>query len=252
MDIVICATQRCGSTLFIEDMRNAGVFGTPEEWFIPWDENRNGVDWQDELSKVYGRCTGANGIRSVKIMASQLSAVDKCISTFAPHSDEGMFSSFANKFKDAVWVWVTRQDIVLQGISRLMAEQTRVYHATGSVKDTHFAGNLKRGYDTKYNELAEYDYDKILAKSCSIVLENLAWRRFFETHNITPLCFEYENVIVDKEISHLDSIAHALNLSDSFEKEPRKMVKLANALNDQWSDRFFAESAVRKFSISKI
>jgi LPS sulfotransferase NodH len=30
-EIILCATQRCGSTMVIEDMRNTGVLGMPEE-----------------------------------------------------------------------------------------------------------------------------------------------------------------------------------------------------------------------------
>lgn len=36
MTILLCATQRCGSTMIVEDMRNSEVLGAPREHFLPW------------------------------------------------------------------------------------------------------------------------------------------------------------------------------------------------------------------------
>ena len=32
LNLILAATQRCGSTMILEDLRNANVFGLPEEY----------------------------------------------------------------------------------------------------------------------------------------------------------------------------------------------------------------------------
>jgi len=252
MDIIVCATQRCGSTLFIEDMRNASVLGMPEEWFIPWNPARSDVDWKSEFEKVVSQSAGGNGISSVKVMASQLDDIDRCFSTFVQPSDSKTFQYVAGAFKSAVWVWLSRDDVISQAISRLIAQQTSVYHATGNAKDTHFAGNLKRGYDLNYNAASKYNFRTILQQACAIVLENLAWKRFFEVNSIKPLHFVYESVIADDSMTHLDAVADAIGYRGELLKMPRKMVKLGNAKNEDWRDRFFQDAAAHRFNLKNL
>ena len=68
-ELVLCATQRCGSTMITEDMRNTGVLGNPQEWFLRW--NLAGVqdtDWKVALEELFARATGVNGVMAVKVM----------------------------------------------------------------------------------------------------------------------------------------------------------------------------------------
>lgn len=247
MDIVLCATQRCGSTLILEDMRNSGVLGKPEEWFVPWTPEKADVNWQEALASVQKRATGENGVSAIKVMANQLHKVDECLSTFIKPSDASYFPHFAEAFKEAKWVWLKRNDIVSQAISRVMALQTGINHATGKADDKHFAGNLAKGYNPKYNEGTVYRYGAILRQSTAITLENLAWQKFFESHGITPHVMIYEDVIRDPDMGHLDVFAEMVGLSEKPAHTERKMVKMGNEKNKNWRERFYVDAARNNF-----
>lgn len=248
--IVLCATQRCGSTMIIEDMRNTGCLGQPEEWFVPWDPDKQ-VNWHEAFAGVIKRASGDNGVMAVKVMANQLHNINACLTEVFPVETDSDptsdFDHFARAFQQAKWVKITRRDTVAQAISRLMAKQTGINHATANPEDAHFAGNLARGYDTDYNSKTVYNYDTLLNYVTAIVLENLAWSRFFASHGITPVELIYEDVARDAEMTHLDAIAGLIGLEAEPERQPRTMVKMGNSRNHHWRERFFRDAAENRF-----
>jgi len=70
IDIILCATQRCGSTLIVEDMRNCKELGNPEEYFIPWNNPASHSSWKQSYLPICKKAKGVNGVSSVKIMAN--------------------------------------------------------------------------------------------------------------------------------------------------------------------------------------
>lgn len=247
MQIILCATQRCGSTMIIEDMRNTGALGHPEEWFVPWDPQKTQVNWHQAFAGIQKRASGDNGVMAVKVMANQLHNIDACLTEVFAADPELEFGHFARAFKDAKWVKITRRDTVAQAVSRLMAKQTGINHATAHPDDTHFAGNLARGYDEDYNRKTIYRYETLLNYVTAIVLENLAWSRFFASHSITPIELIYEDVAKDSEMTHLDAIAGLIGLEVEPERQPRTMVKMGNSRNRDWRERFFHDAAANRF-----
>lgn len=247
MDIIICATQRCGSTLFIEDMRNTSVLGKPEELFIGWDPEKHGVKWNNRLDDLTRTAETDNGVSAVKIMANQLDSVDKCLSSFTKTERVEPFASFAKAFKDSLFVWLKREDIVAQAISRVMSRQTGINHATKLNSDEHFAGNLLKGYNADYNANTKYNYAECLREVTSIALENLVWYQFFKDFEVKPLQYTYENLIIDESMSYLDEVAERVGVTGKIEKSPRKLVKLGNSRNEEWHNRFMRDATENKF-----
>lgn len=247
MGLILCATQRCGSTMIMEDMRNTGVLGQPEEWFLPWDPANTAVDWADALQSVLRRASDAQGGQAIKIMASQLAPTDACLSRVLPPRGSGPFPHLFGCFADWHWIYITRQDIVAQAISRAMSKQTGINHATGRADQDHFAGNLARGYDADYNARTVYRYGDILAHCTAITLENLLWEDFFRAHGIAPLRLRYEDVAADAAMLHLDRMAALAGQGGPLNKTPRVMVKLANGRNRDWRARFFQDAQSNGF-----
>lgn len=237
--------------MIVEDMRNTGVLGMPEEWFLPWTPEKTEVVWPDAFASVRRRATSENGVMAVKVMANQLHNVEGCLATFVDTEMQGAFGRFYESFKDAIWFKLSRQDIVAQAISRVMSRQTGINHATASENDAHFAGNLKAGYDSSYNEATVYRYGAILREVSAIAIENLVWDRFFETFGITAQEFVYEDVAKDMEMLHLDAIAAAAGITEPLEKSERKLVKMANQRNVNWRNRFLDDAAALNFTTRK-
>lgn len=245
-EIILCATQRCGSTMVIEDMRNIGILGRPEEWFIPWNPAKTDVSWHDELARVRQWGTGPNGVFAVKVMANQLAGIEGCLKEVITASSGLPFFRFHKLFETATWVWLKRRDIVDQAVSRVIAQQTGINHATDGAD--HFAGNLMKGGDlANYNASAQYSYDAILRECTAITLETLAWRRFFEEFEIAPLVITYEDTVQDAGMTHLDRLVQATGVSGAYQATPRRLVKLGNNLNVDFAARFHAETATRGF-----
>jgi LPS sulfotransferase NodH len=247
MGLILCATQRCGSTMIMEDMRNTGVLGQPEEWFLPWDPANETVDWADALQSVLRRASDPQGGQAIKIMANQLAPTDACLSRVLPPRGTSGFAHLFAGFADWNWVFITRQDLVLQAISRVMSKQTGINHATGHRDQDHFAGNLARGYDAEYNARTVYRYADILAQCTAITLENLLWEDFFRANDITPLRLRYEDVAADADMQHLDRMAALAGQGGPLPKRPRVMVKLGNRLNHDWRARFFRDAQTHGF-----
>lgn len=238
--------------MVIEDMRNTGVMGTPEEWFVPWDPSKDHVDWQDALSSVIKRATSENGTMAIKVMANQLHNVENCLSSFMSSDEVSTFPRVAKIFEGAIWIKLTRRDIVGQAISRVMSRQTGINHATAHAGDEHFAGNLQAGYQADYNQNTIYKYGAILKEVAAISLENLAWERFFETNGLTATELFYEDIAADRDMAHLDLIAHLAGITEPFERTDRKLVKLANNKNKVWRNRFFQDAAAKNFRVRQM
>lgn len=245
VEIILCATQRCGSTMIVEDMRNTGVLGMPEEWFIPWQKDLSSEDLTASLATIRRRASSDNGVCAIKVMANQLHGIEKNLKHVIKPPPGPMFFRFHKVFEKAIWVWLRRDDIVAQAVSRIMAKQTGINHATSG--ESHFAGKLLAGYHDDYNAEAKYDYDIIWRECAAITLENLAWRKFFEDFKITPIIFCYEDVSSDNNLGHLDVMALAAGITKPLAKETRKLVKIGNSRNDEFVKMFHREAAGRAF-----
>lgn len=250
--VIICATQRSGSTMVLEDMRNTGVLGIPEEYFIPWNPSKKNVDWEKSLLSIIKRSSSENGFFSIKVMANHLPLIDECLRGTKYDVDEDIDSSqlyprFYNAFKGCKFLMIRRDNIVRQAVSREISRQTGINHATQKETDTHFAGNLLPGYSKEYNDSVRYKKDALDREILKISSENTLWESFFETNGINnPLVLRYEQVCKNFP-NYLKRIALFSNieLDNSFEFVKRKMVKLSNNKNDEWVRNYLIDSGYK-------
>lgn len=239
-NIILCATQRCGSTMICEDMWNTGVLGRPEEYFIPWDPARTDVNWAEAWQSIGRRAASPNGVWAIKVMANQLPLVEGCIQQFQPPGEllgqASLYPAFRQLFKDALWVFIVRDDLVGQAISQVISRQTGVNHATAKADDEHFAGNLMRGYQGEYNAKVQFNHHALKRRMWAVTRENAIWRAFFKQHGIKPLTLRYEDVVNDFP-GYLHALAGHAGLPLEASPPPRKLVQLANQVNKEWRDR---------------
>lgn len=247
--IVLCATQRCGSTFIVEDVQSTDVMGAPREYFIGW---KKGADrqWAQNFDAIVKKATTANGVAAYKIMAKQLAGIDYGLSQFMLAQSGTLFPHFAEQFKDATFVYLSRNNVVAQGISREMARQTGINHATADKNTDHFAGKLMKGYSSSYNEESTYNFQALQKASNSVIYENLLWERFFSQNGIEPVRMVYETSAKLSKQEILQTIATAADIDLSLESIPkeRKIVKLSNVKNAEWEDRFFTDLVTRRLS----
>lgn len=247
--ILLCATQRCGSTLLVEDIKRTNVLGNPREHFINWrvgDEK----DWGASLSNIIDRSKTPNGVSSFKIMAKQLRGLEYGLSHIFQTDSQTLFPHVAEYFKDSTFIYLKRENVVAQGISREMARQTGINHATAQKDQDHFAGNLMKGYTSSYNNKAQYKFSSLRNASNSVIYENLLWERFFAQNEISPIRMTYEINMNRSKREILDDVARAakIDISKSSISEDRTIVKLSNSKNEEWEAMFFDDLLVKEFS----
>ncbi|HEG0615153.1 TPA: hypothetical protein SB591_001588, partial [Campylobacter coli] len=228
--IILCSTQRSGSTMVVEDFRNSGVMGNPEEYFIPWQGFKESVDIDKEIDSLFLKGT-KHGVFSVKIMANQLQKVNFLLKNYSSHYD-----NILELFDGAYWIYIKRNDIIEQAISRYISAKTKVNHAVANKNDKHFAGNLIRENINNYNYGVEYDFNHIMKYIIDIKNENLYWLEFFERNNIHPLILTYEIYSKDIKFNYLNDVANYVHIDYSNKVLERKMVKLANKINENFKN----------------
>lgn len=232
--------------MIVEDMRNTGALGLPEEWFIPWDPKKTDIVWKDNLAGIKNRAGGKNGVMAIKVMANQLHNIEECLKSVIKPMPGPLYFRFHTVFANASWVWIRRTDIAAQAVSRIMAQQTGINHATDA--ENHFAGNLMIGGDrTTYNKNTHYNYDAILKECTAITLETIAWSRFFNAFNIKPLILNYEDIVNDSEMRYLDAMNAMVGNSTELIKIERTIKKLGNSRNSDFVKRFHREATQRNF-----
>jgi len=241
--IILCATQRCGSTMVVEDMRNTGVLGNPEEYFIPWNPQKIDVNWLESLEGISQKASTENDVVCIKVMANQLPSVNECLKQAWGEKNinlTGDYPYFRALTKNASYVFLRRDSIVRQAISREMSRQTGVNHATKNSSDDHFAGNLMKGYSSSYNEKVTFRESSLSADVISIVRENTTWENYFTSWSIkNPLVLRYEEICKNSP-SYLERIAKysSIELETDLLPKKRSMVKLSNELNDKWCEKY--------------
>lgn len=243
--IIICSTQRSGSTMVVEDMRNTGVLGNPEEYFIPWDPSKKDINWFEQLDVLANKAVSSNGVVSVKVMSNQLPRIDQCLRQSWPDQlgidESGPYPYFRAITKHAKYIFIRRDNILRQAISRGISRQTGINHATGLASDKHFAGNLMKGYDDGYNNNVKYDYSSIRKDIMAVANENLIWDNFFLGWGVNrPLVLRYEEVCLNSP-EYLRRIARYTNIELNDLAFDRKMVPLSNKKNELWYKQYLDE-----------
>ncbi len=246
--IVLCATQRCGSTMIMEDMRNSSILGRPEEYFIPWNPMRKGIDWRAEYENILKKASSPNGVASFKVMANQLPDIEAALGGESVENSKA-FPKFKELTGEAVWVYIRREDILRQAISREISRQTGINHATADSKDEHFAGNTMKGYRSDYNKSVKYSEAAIRKALDDIVSENILWERFFRDWDIIPYTITYENA-VHIFPHYLEMIAQMSGVTLPEKLPERKMVKLSNEVNEEWYERY-SRNVIGKIALIK-
>lgn len=233
--IILCATQRCGSTMIVDDFRGTGVLGKPEEYFIPWTagniENPIKV-FQDilNISKT------DNNISTIKVMADQLEHIERQLEGIVDITSEGNNMTYPRcreLFKDAIFIRIDRIDSVSQATSRYIAKLTGKNHFVDSSSE-YIPGNTIHS-NKDYNSSIEFDESALDEHVISIAKEKAIWSKVMNEWGFKyTFSLSYEDCINDR--SYLQDIMSSLNLTGTINK--RKIKKIGNKKNEDIIDKY--------------
>lgn len=195
---IICATQRSGSTLLINDLKNAGL-GNPGEHYLGFIRNQNFLYTEDNIKnyliRIHRKAT-ANSITSIKIMCDQVPKIDSLLN-FQNQESDLLWNNFKQYYKDATWVYISRGDLVAQAKSQLLAKSSRVNHLKKNLYSTFTPGNSITEH-VPYLELVKslkFNPQDFKSRIIKIAKQNALWESFFHAHKIKPTRIFYENIV---------------------------------------------------------
>jgi len=235
---IVCSTPRTGSTFLCSLLKATNLAGKPESYFRSQDVEARVEAWKirqtdgsfsfsDFLNCVLRRGRTDNDVFAARIMWGTMEELTNNLRSIGMTGGDREVLSSA--FGPTKFVYLKRQDLVAQAISRLRAEQTNVWHIRGKVDQD--AARLRVWYDQK---AIQYFVEE--AKD-----HNQNWNEWFQRFEIDPLRLIYED-LDDNGKAEASKVLEFIGVRHpSFPKEVSN-VRLADEISKEWADRFRVES----------
>jgi LPS sulfotransferase NodH len=266
---LICATPRSGSTLLCEALINTGLAGRPEEYFESLKESGRprrpleyftGVedteliallggsegpppaypthtDYSEYLTRTIEQATTPNGVFGAKVMWGYLDDFVSNLRTIPQYSNQPVPQLFASIFPNLHYITVIRRDKVRQAVSLWKAIQTQAWKLD---EDEH-PGEKHHHRPLTFN-FAAIDHLKRQVEA-----HEAAWQQFFAQNNIDPFTVIYEDFVTAYEETALQILRYLdIALPDRPLFGARRMKQQADALSEQWIQRYHDENAARE------
>lgn len=229
---LICATNRSGSSLLCEALKNTGIAGQPEEYFWRNDEpfwkERWGVSsYADYVAGAIAEGTSPNGVFGAKIMWGYFDDVVGKLHSIPGYEGLPTAELLSTIFPNLRYIWITRRDKVRQAVSFEKAIQSNIWAMTNETSPS--PGEL------------HFDVARIDALVQVIESHEAAWQHYFAANGITPFKVIYEELVAAYEQT-ARQILHELSIPvpQSFQFAPRRLRQQADALSEEWVQRYHA------------
>ena len=235
----VCAVQRSGSSLLCEALKNTGLAGVPEEYFLyhedenSWENGRwareHGVISQpDYIRLVLEKGTTSNGVFGTKLMWNYFPYVIRYLQRLPEYAGLEAPQLLYKLFPKLHFIWIVRDDKVRQAVSWAVAAQTGIYAA----------------WQVENNPpVQEPKFDFVLIDNLHrLILEGeQGWQNFFAACGVTPFKVVYEELVATYETTALEILDYLhVPYPDNLVFGKRKMKKQATTLNDEWTQKYRA------------
>ena len=229
---LICATNRSGSFLLCEALKNTGIAGRPEEYFWRndepfWKEHWGVSSYADYVAGAIAQGTSPNGVFGAKIMWGYFDDVVGKLHSIPGYQGLPTAELLSTIFPNVHYIWITRRDKVRQAVSFEKAIQTNIWAMTEEPSPS--TGEL------------HFDVARIEALILVIESHEAAWQRYFAANRITPFMVIYEELVTAYEQTAMQ-ILHELSIPvpQPFQFGPRRLRQQADALSEEWVQRYHA------------
>jgi LPS sulfotransferase NodH len=238
MNYLVCATHRSGSNLLCQALWHTDLCGRPQEFFSPTRADKIAADhglaadpendYEAYVAELIEKRATENGVFGGKIMWAHLTPfVDK-----VGAAGEKTADALTRMFPNLRYLWVRRDDKLRQAISMWKAKQSKIYNS------------LQEGERSSDAVELVYDFDEIRKTKQRFESEDAQWGQFFADNGITPVEVHYEAFAEDHEAGVVDILQQfGIALPEDFEVKPITYRKLADAINEEWRERYLAEEA---------
>jgi LPS sulfotransferase NodH len=265
---LVCATQRSGSTLLCELLKDTAVAGRPEEYFeatrqtgapphpgqyldglprtgagirddpspptAPPHSSLQGLrSYREHLERTFALGTTENGVFGSKLMWSQLSELHALAGELPEYEGLDRFDLLEKLFDCPRYIRVTRRDKVRQAVSLWRALQTRSWRA-------------EHGGAHPQPAQLHYRFEGIDHLVQALHEEDRAWGEFFAAHRVSPLSLVYEDHLdVDRD-GTVRRVLEYLGVPAPAGWEALEPIKRqADATSEQWVAAYHREVGER-------
>ena len=233
---VICAMQRSGSFLLCEALKNTGLAGMPEEYFLyheggeNWENGRwarqHGVTLRPAyLELVLAKGTTANGVFGTKLMWNYLPHVIANFQEMPAYQGLDAAEILPKLLPNLHYIWLVRRDKVKQAVSWAMAAQTNIYAS----------------WQTEGQSPPEpvFDFEQIDLLYNLILQGEAGWQAFFKRCGAVPLKVVYEELVGSYEATALRILDYlGVSYPPDLVFGQRKLKKQATELNERWAEKY--------------
>ncbi len=241
----VCTSPRSGSTLLCRLLAETGVAGNPDSHFhepslAKWIEayglsTDTYASDEEALASVVSSAieagTGKTGIFGLRLQRHSFDYFMQMIARLHPdsHSDAERIQA---AFGKTLFVFLYRENKLDQAISRVMAEQTGLWH--------------KRADGTELERLAphrepHYDAVEIKRAIAAVTAYDAEWRAWFDRENISFFQVSYDELSRDPS-RVLAAVLSELGLDETIaERINPPTAKLADELCAAWAERYQRE-----------
>ncbi len=183
---LIVSVQRSGTHLLGNLLRNTGIAGSPEEYFISrpgetWEERCGVASRAEYLAQVLERGTTANGVFGAVVMRNYFDRMLQLLREIPEYRGLRAAQILDAVFARPKYVWMRRRDRVAQAISLSIACQTGVWIQ-------------RKGETPKPRATPRFEFKAIDEWCNRIAAQEQAWAEYFRENQIEPLVLFYEDV----------------------------------------------------------
>lgn len=228
---LICATNRSGSFLLCEALKNTGIAGMPEEFFWrndepAWKERWKISSYEDYVANAIRQGSTPNGVFGAKVMWGYLDDFVQKLRGIPKYQDIDLPDLLPQVFPNLHYIFITRRDKLRQAISFWKAIETGVWALSTDSQPAPAKEPL-------------FNYEAIRYLRGEIIAHEAAWKGYFELCGVEPFEVVYEYLVPayeDTAKSVLRFLGVPVPSDLAFGK--RKMKKQADAVTEEWVEAF--------------
>ena len=219
---IVASSYRCGSQYLCWRLWQTGLLGAPSEVLNPTSELRvlsnrlKSSTPADYIAKLLARRTSRNGVFGMKAHFHHFEAFLKD------------YPALLEVLSPLTYIYINRNDKVAQAVSMAKALQT-----------DWWTSRMEEGPTPPLR------YDREMIAKCmeDIEQQDLTWRQWFESHNVTPFQVTYDELTADPA-GVVRNIVELLGVQDDERDEvavpPAR--KQGDGTNQEWIERFQRET----------
>jgi trehalose 2-sulfotransferase len=243
----ICTSPRSGSTLLCALLKETGIAGCPGSHFhepslAQWLEsyglaNKRFASREEALRGVFAsareRGAGATKVFGLRMQRGSFPYFLEQVDRLYPGRTSDI-ERIEAAFGPTLFVHLQRADKLAQAVSRVMAEQTGLWHRASD------GSELERLAPPRE---PSYDSEAIARHVADLAALDAEWEHWFAREGLAPLRISYDELARAPQ----ETLAHLLDALGLDPVHARHIqpptAKLADAISREWIERFAAETA---------